>query len=69
MNWFLASRMNWLDWRRGTFVGQFRFPKAHVGIRTMNRIVLYLLNGNYINAEMVRAFLSSSEYRQRFGPP
>ncbi len=25
-------------------------------------------NGNYINAEMVKAFLSSSEYRQRFGP-
>ncbi len=25
-------------------------------------------NGNYINAEMVKAFLSSPEYRQRFGP-
>jgi len=25
-------------------------------------------NGNYINAEMVKAFLSSAEYRQRFGP-
>ncbi|HBB87721.1 MAG TPA: hypothetical protein DC047_08915, partial [Blastocatellia bacterium] len=25
-------------------------------------------NGNFINAEMVQAFLSSSEYRQRFGP-
>jgi hypothetical protein len=25
-------------------------------------------NGNYINAEMVKAFISSSEYRQRFGP-
>src|SRR6266536_4169095 len=25
-------------------------------------------NGNYINAEMVKAFLSSSEYRQRFAP-
>jgi hypothetical protein len=24
--------------------------------------------GNYINAEMVKAFISSSEYRQRFGP-
>jgi hypothetical protein len=24
-------------------------------------------NGNYINAEMVKAFLSSTEYRQRFG--
>jgi len=25
-------------------------------------------NGNYVNAEMVKAFLSSGEYRQRFGP-
>jgi hypothetical protein len=25
-------------------------------------------NGDYINAEMVKAFISSSEYRQRFGP-
>jgi uncharacterized delta-60 repeat protein len=25
-------------------------------------------NGNYISAEMVKAFISSSEYRQRFGP-
>jgi len=25
-------------------------------------------NGNYINAEMVKAFISSNEYRQRFGP-
>ncbi|HSB29480.1 MAG TPA: hypothetical protein VLE19_16555, partial [Pyrinomonadaceae bacterium] len=25
-------------------------------------------NGNFVNAEMVRAFLSSTEYRQRFGP-
>jgi hypothetical protein len=25
-------------------------------------------NGNYIQAEMVKAFLSSIEYRQRFGP-
>ncbi len=24
-------------------------------------------NGNYIQAEMVKAFLSSSEYRKRFG--
>ena len=26
------------------------------------------LNGNYIDAEMVKAFISSTEYRQRFGP-
>ena len=25
-------------------------------------------DGNYINAEMVKAFISSTEYRQRFGP-
>jgi hypothetical protein len=25
-------------------------------------------NGNYIASEMVKAFMSSSEYRQRFGP-
>jgi hypothetical protein len=24
--------------------------------------------GNYINAEMVKAFISSDEYRHRFGP-
>jgi hypothetical protein len=26
-------------------------------------------NGNYVQAEMVKAFLSSTEYRQRFGRP
>ena len=25
-------------------------------------------NGNFINAEMVQAFITSTEYRQRFGP-
>ena len=25
-------------------------------------------NGNYIQAEMVKAFITSAEYRQRFGP-
>jgi hypothetical protein len=25
-------------------------------------------NGNFVNAEMVKAFIISSEYRQRFGP-
>jgi len=29
---------------------------------------LNAFNGNFINAEMVKAFLTSSEYRQRFGP-
>lgn len=26
------------------------------------------LNGNFVNAEMVKAFLVSAEYRGRFGP-
>jgi hypothetical protein len=25
-------------------------------------------NGNFQNADMVKAFISSTEYRQRFGP-
>ena len=25
-------------------------------------------NGNYVSAEMVKAFITSLEYRQRFGP-
>src|SRR6185369_14237067 len=25
-------------------------------------------NGNFVNAEMVKAFINSGEYRQRFGP-
>ena len=25
-------------------------------------------NGNFLQAEMVKAFISSTEYRQRFGP-
>jgi hypothetical protein len=25
-------------------------------------------NGNFVNAEMVKAFIASSEYRNRFGP-
>ena len=29
---------------------------------------LNIFNGNYINAEMVKAFISSDEYRHRFGP-
>ena len=30
---------------------------------------LLQFNGNYINAEMVKAFLTSTEYRRRFGTP
>jgi len=29
---------------------------------------LNAFNGNFIEAEMVKAFISSTEYRQRFGP-
>ena len=29
---------------------------------------LDLFGGNFVTAEMVKAFISSSEYRQRFGP-
>jgi hypothetical protein len=29
---------------------------------------LNLFNGNFIDAEMVKAFITSLEYRQRFGP-
>lgn len=29
---------------------------------------LNLFNGNYLDAEMVKAFIESNEYRQRFGP-
>ena len=25
-------------------------------------------NGNFVNAELVKAFITSAEYRQRFGP-
>ena len=25
-------------------------------------------NGNFVSAEMVKAFITSTEYRQRFGP-
>jgi hypothetical protein len=29
---------------------------------------LNAFNGNFVQAEMVKAFIVSSEYRQRFGP-
>ena len=32
----------------------------------LNKLEQY--NGNFINAEMVKAFIISGEYRQRFGP-
>lgn len=35
---------------------------------TRTPVKLDQFNGNFINAEMVKAFISSHEYRQRFGP-
>jgi hypothetical protein len=32
----------------------------------LNKLIQF--NGNYVNAEMVKAFITSGEYRQRFGP-
>jgi hypothetical protein len=29
---------------------------------------LNAFNGNFVDSEMVKAFITSSEYRQRFGP-
>jgi len=29
---------------------------------------LNFFNGNFVSAEMVKAFIVSTEYRQRFGP-
>jgi hypothetical protein len=29
---------------------------------------LNLFSGNFVNAEMVKAFILSAEYRDRFGP-
>ena len=29
---------------------------------------LNAFNGNFANAEMVKAFINSTEYKQRFGP-
>jgi hypothetical protein len=29
---------------------------------------LNTIGGNFVNAEMVKAFITSDEYRQRFGP-
>jgi len=29
---------------------------------------LNVFDGNFVNAEMVKAFITSTEYRQRFGP-
>ena len=42
---------------------QIRTTRATTWLTKLNQF-----NGNYINAEMVKAFLSSIEYRQRFGP-
>ena len=38
----------------------------YTGYHWLNKLNQF--NGNYINAEMVKGFISSGEYRQRFGP-
>jgi hypothetical protein len=45
-------------------------PEATLDFQGYNFWLAKLNNfkGNYIEAEMVKAFLSSTEYRQRFGP-
>ena len=34
--------------------------------RTQDACAPFQFNGNFVNAEMVKAFISSDEYRQRF---
>lgn len=38
------------------------------GLRGVKECVVNQFNGNYLSAEMVKAFITSIEYRQRFGP-
>ncbi len=43
----------------------------HFAVEVAGRIVVVRciqFDGNFVNAEMVRAFLDSAEYRRRFGP-
>jgi hypothetical protein len=44
-------------------------PDADYGGYNFWLTKLNQFNGDYIAAEMVKAFISSTEYRQRFGPP
>jgi len=57
MEYFGYLRRNPNDSPDGNFVG-YNF--------WLNKLNLF--NGNYIESEMVKAFLSSDEYRHRFGP-
>ena len=38
------------------------------GSNPLTTAELNVFNGNFVPAEMVKAFLNSTEYRQRFGP-
>jgi hypothetical protein len=46
-------------------------PEATLDFQSYNFWLnkLNQFNGNFVNAEMVKAFLVSTEYRQRFGQP
>lgn len=44
-------------------------PDANFGGYNFWQQKLNQFNGDYISAEMVKAFIESSEYRQRFGQP
>ena len=52
-----------IDWNR-KIGGLTLFPRFHSP--WLNKLNQF--NGDYIKAEMSKAFISSSEYRQWFGP-
>ena len=43
-------------------------PYAHFGGHDFWLSKRDHFNGNFVNAEMVKAFITSIEYRKRFGP-
>ena len=54
------------------FFGYLRRNPNHAPVTDYTRYDFWLsklnnFSGNFVNAEMVKAFISSSEYRQRFG--
>lgn len=44
------------------------FPDNNFGGYNFWLTKLDQINGNFVQAEMVKAFITSTEYRQRFGP-
>ena len=43
-------------------------PRAFKNFTTNPWTKLNQFNGNFVNAQMVKAFITSGEYQQRFGP-